>query len=336
MKSLPLPPKQKILVTGCAGFIGSHLLEALLELGHKVVGLDNLSSGRQFNLDSVQSRYPEAFAENFKFIKGDIRDFATCTEAAQGVDAIIHLAALGSVPRSIENPRNSIDANINGFFNILEAARSGGVERVVFASSSSIYGDDPNLPKKDGQYGRVLSPYAASKRTNELLAEAFANCYNMKVVGLRFFNVFGERQNPEGPYAAVIPKWTIALLSQQPCYIFGDGETSRDFTYVKNVIYGLLLAVSAESQAAFGRTLNLACGDSTTLNLLFQQLKAALSSNLDAPLSTEASYKDFRLGDIRHSHADISQAMELIGYKPLYDVKEGLEICAPDFVKNYV
>lgn len=335
LKSLKLKPGTRWLVTGCAGFIGSHVIEELLGLEQSVVGLDNFATGKPANLEAVASIRGEAFKKNFHFIEGDIRDEATCIKACEGVDQIIHLAALGSVPRSIARPADSIGVNINGFLNVLNAAREMKVPRTVFASSSSVYGDDPSLPKKEGQFGRVLSPYAASKRTNELLGEAFSNCYGMELIGLRFFNVFGERQNADGPYAAVIPKWTRSMLGDGECFIHGDGLTSRDFTYVKNVVLALLLASITKEKEAFGRTLNTACGGTTSLNELFDHLRSAIGQAHPPALKVQPKYQDFRAGDIRHSIADIHQAEKYLGYKPLYSVSEGLELCVPDFLKTY-
>lgn len=336
ISDLPIAPGARFLVTGAAGFIGSHVCETLIQLGHEVVGLDNFSTGKPENINFLKKLPKKKQTTQFTFIEGDIRNQDTCRKLVSEANFVIHMAALGSVPRSIESPRNTIETNINGFFNIIDATKDSPGTRLIFASSSSVYGNDRSLPKKEGVFGNVLSPYAASKRADELISEAYANCYPIDVIGLRFFNVFGERQNPTGPYAAVIPKWTTSLLSDNDnCLIFGDGETSRDFTYVKNVVYGILLACTSTSKEAMGKTFNIACGGSTTLNELFELLKMALGKVHPSVKDVKPLYQDFRLGDIRHSTSDISLISNLLGYEPLYTVAEGLELSAPDFVEQY-
>ncbi len=257
------------LVTGVAGFIGSHLLETLLGLGQQVVGLDNFATGYAHNLEQVRAAVGEAAWARFRFIEGDIRDFEACTAAVEGVDYVLHQAALGSVPRSIEHPRLYHDVNVTGFVNMLEAARSAGVARFVYASSSSVYGDDPHLPKVEAQIGKPLSPYALTKSMNEQYAHLYATVYGYPSIGFRYFNVFGPRQDPKGAYAAVIPRWIDALLHGEPCVIHGDGETSRDFCYVANVVQANLLAATTDNPDALDRVYNVAVGERTTLNELF-------------------------------------------------------------------
>jgi len=316
--------QRKWLVTGVAGFIGSNLLEALLTLGQEVVGLDNFATGFQHNLDQVaDSVGPEAYAR-FRFIEGDIRDLATCREACKGVEVVLHEAALGSVPRSIDDPITSHEVNVSGFLNMLVAARDAGVKRFVYAASSAAYGDWPGLPKVEEQIGRPLSPYGAGKYMNELYADTFGRCYGLQTVGLRYFNVFGPRQDPEGAYAAVIPKWVAALLREETVFINGDGETARDFCYIENVVQANLLAGTSTNPEAVGQVYNVAVGDSTTLNQLHDSLVELLTERVRGFSAQPPVYRDFRPGDVRFSKADISKITRLLGYVPTHAVHEGL------------
>lgn len=313
------------LVTGAAGFIGSHLLEALLRLEQRVVGLDNFATGKRANLEQVRARLsPEQWAR-FNFIEGDLCDLGACRRACAGVELVLHQAALGSVPRSIESPLETHAANVTGFIHMLVAARDAGVRRFVYASSSAVYGDSPELPKTEERIGRPLSPYAASKRINEIYAETFARVYGLETIALRYFNVFGPRQDPHGPYAAVIPQWIAALLQRRPVFIYGDGETSRDFCPVENVIQANLLAATTPRAEALNQSFNIALGRRTTLNDLFALIQTALRRRNPALPETQPVYRDFRPGDVRHSLADISKARRLLGYEPSCDVAEGLE-----------
>ena len=313
------------LVTGAAGFIGSNLTEHLLRLGQTVVGLDNFSTGHRHNLDDVRDRVGAANWARFRFIEGDIRELTTCREACDGVELVLHQAALGSVPRSIENPIATSQTNIEGFLNMLVAARDAGVQRFVYAASSSTYGDHPGLPKVEDNIGKPLSPYAVTKLVNELYAGVFARCYGFRTIGLRYFNVFGRRQDPEGAYAAVIPKWAGNLLRGEPCTIYGDGETSRDFCYIDNVIQANVLAATSEEETATDQVYNVAYGDRTTLNELFRLIRDGLSMYCPAVAGTEPQYADFRPGDVRHSQADITKARTLLGYEPAYTAAQGLK-----------
>lgn len=333
------------LVTGVAGFIGSNLLEALLKLDQSVVGLDNFSTGKKANLEEVKALVSPQQWARFQFIKGDITDLATCERACAGVDFVLHQAALGSVPRSIADPIRSHQSNVTGFLNMLVAARDAGVKRFVYASSSSVYGDHPDLPKVEHKTGSLLSPYAATKAMNETYADVFARVYGLATVGLRYFNVFGPRQDPEGPYAAVIPLWIAALLKGSPVFINGDGETSRDFCYIANVVQANILAATVPFPLRLGRgegqgevsqaaaaIYNIAVGKRTTLNELFQLLQAGLrQQDADLPKQTPV-YREFRAGDVRHSLADIAKARKLLGYEPKHRVDAGLEL-AMDWYK---
>lgn len=312
------------LVTGVAGFIGSNLLEALLKLNQRVVGLDNFSTGYQRNLDEVRSLVSAEQWKNFQFIQGDIRDVATCHQACEGVDYVLHQAALGSVPRSIEDPITTNQNNIDGFLNMLVAARDAKVKRFVYAASSSTYGDHPDLPKVEGKIGKPLSPYAVTKLVNELYAEVFARTYGFKAIGLRYFNIFGRRQDPEGAYAAVIPKWIAAMIKNEPVYINGDGETSRDFCYIENTIQANLLAAIANDENAANQVYNVAVGDRTSLNQLYFHLRDNLATRFPHLKEANPVYRDFRSGDVRHSLADISKGKELIGYQPTHRLGDGL------------
>jgi UDP-N-acetylglucosamine/UDP-N-acetylgalactosamine 4-epimerase len=312
------------LITGVAGFIGSNLLETLLDNDQIVIGLDNFATGHQHNLDQVREIVGEKKWANFKFINGDIRDLATCHKACEGVDFVLHQAALGSVPRSLEDPINTNTANIDGFLNMLVAARDAKVKRFVYAASSSTYGDHPGLPKVEDQIGKPLSPYAVTKYVNELYADVFARCYGLQSIGLRYFNVFGPRQDPDGAYAAVIPKWIAAMVRNEDLFINGDGETSRDFCYIKNVVQANLNAATTENASAINQIYNIAVGDRTTLNQLLEFIRENLATHFKHLDDFKPIYRDFRAGDVRHSLADISKAQNLIAYAPTYHVREGL------------
>jgi UDP-N-acetylglucosamine 4-epimerase len=314
------------LVTGVAGFIGSNLLEALLKLNQRVIGLDNLVTGRVQNLQEVKNLVGAAQWSRFRFIEGDIRDATVCRRACADVDYVLHQAALGSVPRSLADPLSTHDANVTGFLNMLLAAREARTRRFVFASSSSVYGDDPRLPKIEEQVGRPLSPYAATKMMNEVYAGVFAHAFAFPFIGLRYFNVFGPRQDPAGAYAAVIPKWIAALLKKDPVYIHGDGETSRDFTYVENVVQANLLAATTNNPEALSHVYNIAVGEAATLNELLQLLLAALQRRDRSLLVQKPVYKEFRPGDVRHSLAAIKKAEKFLGYSPTHRLKEGLDL----------
>jgi len=314
----------RVLVTGGAGFIGSHLVEALLRLGQQVATLDDLSTGSHANLAQVHSTLGDAGWRNHRFVKGDIRDLAVCRQACEGIDYVLHHAALGSVPRSVEDPIAANSANITGFVNMLVAARDAKVKRFVYAASSSTYGDHPGLPKVEDQIGRPLSPYAVTKYVNELYADVFAQCYGMETIGLRYFNIFGSRQDPQGAYAAVIPKWIQALLGAQPVEINGDGETTRDFCYVANAVQANLLAAFTEHTSAVNQVYNVAVGGRTSLTELFVTLRELLSPFAHGLNNIQPQYREFRSGDVRHSQADISKARELLGYRPTHDLRAGL------------
>lgn len=315
---------QKWLITGVAGFIGSHLLETLLGLDQRVAGLDNLSTGYRNNLEQVKEALTAEQWGRFRFIEGDIRDPATCRSACDGVDYVLHQAALGSVPRSIEDPIPTHEANVDGFIHVLTAAREAKVARFVYASSSSVYGDHPALPKIENETGKLLSPYAATKYINELYSDVFARVYGMEVVGLRYFNVFGARQYPNGAYAAVIPRWFAAFFSGDDVYINGDGKTTRDFCYVANAVQANILAATALNPGAIGRAYNVAAGQYITLNELFELIQMELREVMPEVMSKRPVYRDFRAGDIRHSLADIAASKNLLGYDPEYSVREGL------------
>jgi len=314
------------LVTGVAGFIGSNLLEALLRLNQRVVGLDNLSTGKKSNLDEVRSSVlPEQWSR-FDFIEGDIADLESCRRACTGAELVLHQAALGSVPRSLEDPVGYHNANMTGFLNMLVAARDAKVKRFVYASSSAVYGDSTDLPKCEHKIGQPLSPYAATKWTNEIFAGVFARSYGFESIGLRYFNVFGPRQDPEGAYAAVIPKWIAALLRREPVQINGDGETSRDFCYIENVIQANLLAATTQNSKALSQVYNIAVGERTTLNELFESLQQSLLRRDPSLPRQQPIHREFRLGDVRHSLADIRKARDLLGYTPSERTAGGLEL----------
>lgn len=307
------------LITGVAGFIGSNLLETLLKLDQKVIGFDNFSTGYQKNLDAVLASVLEAQRGYFTFIEGDIRSEADCQKAVRGVDYVLHQAALASVPRSIQLPELVNEVNVGGFLRVLKASVDANVKRFVYASSSSVYGDSPELPKVEDKIGNLLSPYAATKRINELYAEVFSRCYGIETIGLRYFNVFGPRQDPTGAYAAVIPLWFSAVLRNESPIINGDGETSRDFCYIDNIVQANILSATTKNEKAVNQSYNIAVGERTTLNQLAEMITNILSKEDIAP-----KYVDFREGDIRHSLADINKAKNLLGYSPQCTVVEGI------------
>ena len=321
------------LVTGVAGFIGSNLLEALLSSGQNVVGLDNFSTGHQHNLDEVRNSVSNAQWSRFDFIKGDIRELDDCRKSCHGVDYVLHQAALGSVPRSLDDPITSNQNNIDGFLNILVAARDAEVARFVYAASSSTYGDHPDLPKVENKIGNPLSPYAVTKYVNELYANVFARCYDFNSIGLRYFNIFGRRQDPEGPYAAVIPKWVASMLKDESVYINGDGETSRDFCYIDNTIQMNILAATAADEAA-NQVYNVALQDRTSLNELYEAIRSLLEPRFPHLKDSKPEYREFRAGDVRHSLADISKAKKLLGYEPSHRIEEGLKESMDWYVNN--
>ncbi|OSI13299.1 NAD-dependent epimerase/dehydratase family protein [Neisseria canis] len=326
-QELKQSPK-KWLVTGVAGFIGSNLLETLLTLDQTVVGLDNFATGHQHNLDEVQRTVtPEQWAR-FTFIKGDIRDLETCHQVCKGIDYVLHQAALGSVPRSINDPITSNSANIDGFLNMLVAARDAEVKSFVYAASSSTYGDHPGLPKVEHTIGKPLSPYAVTKYVNELYADVFARAYGFTCIGLRYFNVFGKRQDPNGAYAAVIPKWTSAMIKNEDLFINGDGETSRDFCFIENTVQANILAATTDNADARNQVYNVAVGGRTTLNQLFNYIRSSLADN-DIQYTKDAIYRDFRAGDVRHSQADIGKAQNLLGYEPQFTIEQGIKKAMP-------
>jgi len=310
-------------VTGAAGFIGSHLVEALLAAGQSVVGLDDFSTGHRANLDDVLKRAGEAAAKRWRFVEGDCADAAVCRDACDGADFVLHQAALGSVPRSLEEPLRTHRANVDGFIQMIDAARLAKVRRFVFASSSSVYGDDAVLPKVEGRIGRPLSPYAASKRIGEVYASTYEKAYGLSTVGLRYFNVFGPRQDPRGAYAAVVPRWIARLMRGEACEIYGDGETSRDFCYVANVVQANLLA--ATRPAATDVVLNVAVGGRTSLSALYRLIRERVAARQPEARVLEPVRLPFRPGDIRDSQADIGRARELLGYSPTHDVRAGLD-----------
>jgi UDP-N-acetylglucosamine 4-epimerase len=315
------------LVTGVAGFIGSNLLETLLTLNQSVVGLDNFETGHQRNLDEVKSVVTEAQWARFTFMEGDIRNYEDCEAATKGIEHVLHQAALGSVPRSIADPITSNSANITGFLNILQAAKKAQVQSFTYAASSSTYGDHPALPKVEENIGNPLSPYAVTKYVNELYAQVYARAYGFKCIGLRYFNVFGQRQDPNGAYAAVIPKWTAAMIQGDDVFINGDGETSRDFCFIENTVQMNILAAMAPDDAK-NEVYNVALGDRNTLNDLHKAIQSALQ---DCGVNAQQLpvYRDFREGDVRHSQADISKAVHKLGYAPEYKILQGISKAMP-------
>jgi UDP-N-acetylglucosamine 4-epimerase len=322
------------LVTGAAGFIGSNLVEHLLRLDQRVIGLDNFSTGHRANIAAALESVSPVQAARFELHESDIRDPAACARACDGIEIVLHQAALGSVPRSIRDPLQTHDVNVTGFLRILAAARDRGVRRVVYASSSSVYGDHPGLPKVEDIVGRQLSPYAVTKFADELYAHVFARCFGLEVIGLRYFNVFGPRQDPNGPYAAVIPRWFAGLRDGADVTIYGDGETSRDFCFVENVVQANLLAATTSSAEALDQVFNVACGDRTTLNELFQLIRERVGQVRPAALDVRPRREDFRSGDVRHSLADIVKARRLLGYDPTHSIREGLDCCAPWYLRG--
>ncbi|ATO19203.1 Vi polysaccharide biosynthesis UDP-N-acetylglucosaminuronic acid C-4 epimerase TviC [Acinetobacter sp. LoGeW2-3] len=321
------------LVTGVAGFIGSNLLETLLKLNQKVVGLDNFATGHQYNLDEVQSQVSAEQWTNFRFIEGDIRKLEDCQQACAGVDYVLHEAALGSVPRSIADPITTNETNISGFLNMLTAARDAGVSSFTYAASSSTYGDHPALPKVEEHIGNPLSPYAVTKYVNELYADVFARAYGFKSIGLRYFNVFGKRQDPNGAYAAVIPKWTASMIAGDDVFINGDGETSRDFCFIENTVQANILAATTTDENAKNQVYNVAVGDRTTLNELYRAIQNALAEN-DVQYDKDPIYRDFRAGDVRHSQASIAKIQQRLGYAPQYKIAESIQLAMQWYVHN--
>lgn len=324
------------LVTGVAGFIGCNLLGALLRLDQRVVGLDNFVTGRMVNLNQVQDSVGAKQWANFQFMKGDVRELTDCANAVQGVDFVLHEAALGSVPRSIADPIATNQANINGFLNMLVASRDAGVKRLVYAASSSTYGDHPALPKIEDRIGKPLSPYAVTKYVNELYAEVFAHSYGFQSIGLRYFNVFGPHQNPEGAYAAVIPKWISAMLRNELLYINGDGKSSRDFCFVDNVIQANFLAATVETPDALNQIYNVAVGDRTTLTELHALIKNELQRRFPKLEVAPPQYRDFRAADVRHSLASVEKASQLLGYKPTHTIRQGMTEAMDWYVQDLI
>lgn len=325
------------LVTGVAGFIGSNLLEHLLKLNQKVVGLDNFATGHQHNLDEVQSLVTAEQWQGFNFIEGDIRNYEDCEKVIANngsvVDYVLHQAALGSVPRSIADPVTTNAANITGFLNMLQAAKEANVKSFTYAASSSTYGDHPALPKVEENIGNPLSPYAVTKYVNELYAGVYARTYSFKTIGLRYFNVFGQRQDPNGAYAAVIPKWTASMIQGEDVFINGDGETSRDFCFIENTVQMNILAATASDEAK-DAVYNVAVGDRTTLNDLYKSIQSALKE-CEISATAEPIYRDFRAGDVRHSQADVDKAVNNLGYAPEYRILQGISKAMP-WYKNFI
>ena len=322
-KTLLVNPKVW-LITGVAGFIGSNLLETLLKLDQKVVGLDNFSTGNEYNLKEVQGLVSKKQWANFTFIKGNISNLKSCQLACQGIDYVLHQAAIGSVPRSIKDPINTNKSNITGFLNMLVAAKDANVKNFVYAASSSTYGDHKKLPKKEHIIGNPLSPYAVTKYVNELYADVFNKAYEFNSIGLRYFNVFGKRQTPNSTYAAVIPKWIHAIIKSEEIFINGDGKTSRDFCFIENAIQANILAATNTNKKAFNNIYNIALGDRTSLNELYAMLQSAINKQSNIKHS-KLIYRDFRAGDVKHSQADISKARNLLGYRPTHKVKPGID-----------
>lgn len=319
-----LKNQQTWLITGVAGFIGSNLAEALLKLNQKVISLDNFATGYRYNLEHIKNSVSSEQWERFTFMEGDITNFETCKKITKNVDIVLHQAALGSVPRSIDNPIISNHANVTGFLNMLTASKDNNVKRFVYASSSSVYGDSQELPKVEERTGNLLSPYAVTKYVNELYMGVFHQCYGMEAIGLRYFNVFGKRQDPNGAYAAVIPKWIGQILNGEDVYINGDGETSRDFTYIENVIQANILAGTTDNPKAYGQAFNTAIGGRETLNNLYLAIVHGLKENLPNLEIKSPIYRDFRAGDIRHSNANIDKMKELLNYEPTHTLESGL------------
>jgi len=311
------------LVTGVAGFIGSALLERLLDLGQSVVGVDNFLTGHKRNLDDVLAINPDERLQ-FRFVEGDLRDPKVAADAVKDVDIVLHQAALGSVPRSIKDPVASHDHNVNAFLNVMVAAKDAGVRRVVYASSSSVYGDHAALPKYEDRIGKPLSPYAVTKRVDELYAQVFHDVYALQVIGLRYFNVFGRRQDPDGMYAAVIPRWIAAMVEGKPCVIFGDGTNSRDFCYVDNIVQANLLAATAPDPAVAGTVYNCGCNEKTDLKQLFAMIREDLAKDFPDVAKAEPVFEPPRAGDITHSQAAIDKITAALGYVPTHQVADGM------------
>ena len=320
------------LVTGAAGFIGSNLVEALLAAGQQVIGLDNFATGHRANLDEVRVAVGDENWSRFELIEADIRDRDACARAVDGVEIVLHQAALGSVPRSLADPLTSHDVNVTGFVNLLDAARLAGVRRFVYAASSSTYGDEPNLPKREERIGNPLSPYAATKLANEVYASVYARSYDFPSIGLRYFNVFGPKQDPEGPYAAVIPKWIATMVAGGEVEIYGDGSTSRDFCYVANAVQANLRAALAGDEAQ-NQVYNVAVGERTSLNQLFGLLRDGLARH-QVHYGKLPAYGDFRRGDVLHSEADISKAREGLGYAPTHRIDDGIAEALPWYLRS--
>jgi UDP-N-acetylglucosamine 4-epimerase len=316
--------RHRWLVTGAAGFIGSNLVESLLSLDQEVVALDNFATGHRHNLDDVRVAVGDRAWKRFRLIEADIADPAACSGACRRIDYVLHQAALGSVPRSIDDPRRTHIANVDGFLNMLIAARDAKVRRFVYASSSSVYGDHPALPKIEDVIGAPLSPYALTKLIDEQYTTVFDRCYGLPTIGLRYFNVFGQRQDPQGDYAAVVPRWIAAMLAGEPVFINGDGETSRDFCYISNVVQVNILAALTDDPAAIDQIYNVAVGEQTTLTQLYQTLRRALEPHVGGQSIAPPQYRDFRPGDVRHSLADIGKAVRLLGYAPTHGFEEGI------------
>lgn len=316
--------QHSFLITGGAGFIASHIVEYLIKNGAKKVRvLDNLATGLQSNVDLF------AHYSQYEFINGDIRDFATCMRACEGMDYVSHQAALGSVPRSVKDPVASNEVNVTGFLNMLTAAKDSTVKTFVYASSSAVYGDEPNLPKVEERIGNPLSPYAVTKKTNELYADVFSKLYGMNIIGYRYFNVFGPRQDPNGPYAAVMPLFVSGIINNTTVYINGDGEQTRDFTYVDNAVQANIRGMLSENKASFGQVYNIAVGENFSVNYLYNAIRELLG------IQHQATYRQEREGDIRNSLADISKAQNLLGYQPQYRFEDGLKLTVEYFRKIY-
>lgn len=333
-KSLSSSPK-KWLITGVAGFIGSNLLETLLNLDQFVVGLDNFSTGHHYNLDEVHASVSDERWQRFRFIEGDIRKPEDCDTSCRGCDYVLHQAALGSVPRSIDDPQLTNDNNITGFLNMLVASRDNQVKRFVYAASSSTYGDHPELPKIEDRIGKPLSPYAVTKYVNELYGDVFARTYGMEVIGLRYFNIFGKRQDPEGAYAAVMPKWFMALLVGQEAFINGTGETSRDFCHIDNCVQANIIAACSKNDDAVNQVYNIACGEQTSLNKLFSLIREQVAGVKPEAVNQQATHRNFRAGDVMHSLADISKSRQLLGYEPEYYIRDGLKEAAHWYINRF-
>lgn len=332
LKRLPSEPRTW-LVTGVAGFIGSNLLETLLKMDQRVVGLDNFATGFRHNLDEVQRLVTPAQWARLTFIEGDIRNLDDCRRACESVDYVLQQAALGSVPRSLADPITTNGTNIGGFLNMLVAARDAKVKSFTYAASSSTYGDHPALPKIEDRIGKPLSPYAVTKVVNELYADTFARNYNFQTIGLRYFNVFGRRQTPNGAYAAVIPKWIGSMIRGEDVFINGDGESSRDFCYIENAVQANLLAAVAVAPEARNQVYNVAIGDRTTLNELYSAVQKALAQN-GVQYARGPIYREFRAGDVRHSQADVNKGRRLLGYDPQFNIRAGLDAAMPWYVSH--